>query len=105
MGFNFALVVDAVSDRVELILVLDYQLSSLEDLAWMAGVGVTLFMLIGYFIGLCLNRARGLELPLLKHQPADITASQSCTRMATLPRSPVIRAFTHREEVLHNQAR
>jgi simple sugar transport system permease protein len=62
MGLNFAIVVGAICAQVGLILAVDYQLGGLESLALIMIVGVALSILLGYMIGLCLNRARGREM-------------------------------------------
>lgn len=62
MGLNFAIVVGAICAQVGLILAIDYQLGGLESLVLIIVVGVSLSILLGYLIGLCLNRARGREM-------------------------------------------
>jgi len=62
MGLNFAIVVGAICAQVGLILAVDYQLSGLESLGLVIVVGFSLSTLLGYLIGLCLNRARGKEM-------------------------------------------
>lgn len=62
MGLNFAIVVGAICAQVGLILAVDYQLSGATGLMLIAVVGVSLSVLFGYLIGLCLNRARGREM-------------------------------------------
>ena len=62
MGLNFAIVVGAICAQVGLVLAVDYQLPGAESLLLIAAVGVTLSVILGYFIGVCLNRARGREM-------------------------------------------
>lgn len=62
MGLNFAIVVGAICAQVGLVLAVDYQLAGSESLLLIAAVGVTLSVILGYLIGLCLNRARGREM-------------------------------------------
>jgi hypothetical protein len=59
MGLNFAIVVGAICAQVGLVIAVDYQLSGFESLLLITCVGLFLSTILGYLIGLCLNRARG----------------------------------------------
>jgi len=62
MGLNFAIVVGAICAQVGLIIAVDQQLGGATGLIAITGIGVTLAVLSGYLIGLCLNRTRGREM-------------------------------------------
>lgn len=62
MGLNFAIVVGAICAQVGLVLAVDYRLPGTESLLLIVTVGVSLSIVFGYLIGLCLNRARGREM-------------------------------------------
>lgn len=62
MGLNFAIVVGALCAQVGLVIAVDMQLGGATGLLLIAGIGITLSVLTGYLIGLCLNRTRGREM-------------------------------------------
>lgn len=62
MGLNFAIVVGAICAQVGLIIAVDQQLAGVMGLLFIAGIGMALSVIAGYFIGLCLNRTRGREM-------------------------------------------
>ncbi len=62
MGVNFSIVVGALCAQVGLILALDLGLGSISGLVFMAFTGVTLSVIVGVIIGLCLNRVKNREM-------------------------------------------
>lgn len=62
MGLNFAIVVGAICAQVGLIIAVDQQLTGGLGLIVITGIGVTLSVITGFLIGLCLNRTRGREM-------------------------------------------
>ncbi len=62
MGLNFAIVVGAICAQIGLILAVDYQMSGMTGLLFIAVIGVLLSLIAGWLIGVCLNRVRGREM-------------------------------------------
>ncbi|MFH0784225.1 MAG: ABC transporter permease, partial [Pseudomonadota bacterium] len=62
MGLNFAIVVGAMCAQVGLVLAVDLQLTGFAGLFFIAAIGITLSLLLGMLIGLCLNRVKGKEM-------------------------------------------
>ena len=62
MGLNFAIVVGAICAQIGFIIAIDNQLHGAASLVIIAGIGITLSVIAGYLIGLCLNRTRGREM-------------------------------------------
>ncbi|WP_217909511.1 ABC transporter permease subunit [Desulfosediminicola flagellatus] len=62
MGLNFAIVVGAICAQVGLILAVDYGFGGAGGLLFITVIGVALSVVLGWLIGICLNRARGREM-------------------------------------------
>lgn len=62
MGLNFAVVVGAMCAQVGLVLAVDLQLTGFTGLLFISTIGITLSLIIGALIGLCLNRVKGKEM-------------------------------------------
>ena len=62
MGVNFSIVVGALCAQVGLILVLDFGLGGLTGLFAMVAIGLSLSLVMGIAIGICLNRVKNREM-------------------------------------------
>jgi simple sugar transport system permease protein len=62
MGLNFAITVGAISAQVGYLLVLDWKIESYPGLFLAAVIGSLLSILLGYIIGICLNKVKGKEM-------------------------------------------
>lgn len=62
MGINFSIVVGALCAQAGLILAVDFGLGSLSGILMMTLVGMTLSVLMGLIIGVCLNRVKNREM-------------------------------------------
>jgi len=62
MGINFSIVVGALCAQVGLILALDFGMDSMSGIFLMASVGMTLSVIAGLIIGICLNRVKNREM-------------------------------------------
>jgi len=62
MGLNFAIVVGAICAQVGLVIAVDHQLGGAYGLLVIAAIGISLSVVAGYLIGVCLNRTRGREM-------------------------------------------
>ena len=62
MGLNFAVTVGALAAQVGLILAVDWGLKGMAGLLAITAIGLALSMMLGWVIGVCLNRVRGKEM-------------------------------------------
>lgn len=62
MGLNFAIVVGAICAQVGLILAVDFAIGGWAGLLFIGIVGISLSIVTGLLIGLCLNMTRGREM-------------------------------------------
>lgn len=62
MGINFSIIVGALCAQVGLIIAIDFQLGGLSGLLLIIIVGISLSILSGIMIGICLNRVKNREM-------------------------------------------
>lgn len=62
MGLNFAIVVGAMCAQVGLVIAVDMDLTGFSGLLLISVVGIACSLVMGFGIGLCLNRVKGKEM-------------------------------------------
>jgi simple sugar transport system permease protein len=62
MGMNFGIVLGAMAGQIGLIFIIDWQIVGIEGLLLAMLISTPLAVLLGYFAGVVLNRARGREM-------------------------------------------
>lgn len=62
MGINFAMVLGATAGQIGLIFAIDHRIMGIQGLIYAALIGIPIAILLGWFSGLVLNKARGREM-------------------------------------------